>query len=720
MTSSDEHLIHIRSTASDDRSRVLKHGDTFAVCNRFGDIQPVETGDRGLYHDGTRHLSHLVLRISGVRPLLLSSGITSDNATLMVDMTNPELPGDEGGLCPQDTLHLLRSKLIYGAACHERLEVVNYGMTPAAFTLTWEFDADFRDVFEVRGATRLRRGRFLPPEVTADIAELRYRGLDERVRSTSLHFDPPPSTLDEERAVFWLSLAPGEAHAIELTITCGAESALSTGPRAPLTFAAARSESHQEAAVAARQWAQITSSNDQFNEWLTRSASDLRMMATDMPTGPYVYAGVPWFSSPFGRDGIITALETLTWHPALSAGVLRYLAATQATEVDAAHDAEPGKILHEARDGEMAILGEVPFRRYYGSVDATPLFVVLAEAYLCRTGDRALIDELWPHLLAALSWIEGPGDLDGDGFLEYRAASEHGLQNQGWKDSNDSVFHANGALANGPIALCEVQGYAFAARLAIARLARLRGERALAREQERRAAALRRRFDEAFWSNRLDGYALALDGDKRPCLVETSNPGHGLFTGIVRAARATAVAQSMLHADLFSGWGIRTLAETAPRFNPMSYHNGSVWPHDNALIARGLSAYGFRSEAMRIFQAQFDAARHMELRRMPELFCGFERRDGQGPTQYPVACLPQSWAAGAVFMLLDACLGLRVDAATRTIRFAQPALPPFLDDLTITGLEVGDARADVRLQRDHARVQVALTRATGPVGLVIE
>lgn len=720
MTSSDEHLIHIRSTASDDRSRVLKHGDTFAVCNRFGDIQPVETGDRGLYHDGTRHLSHLVLRINGVRPLLLSSGITSDNATLMVDMTNPELPGDEGGQCLQDTLHLLRSKLIYGAACHERLEVVNYGMTPAAFTLTWEFDADFRDVFEVRGATRLKRGRFLPPEVSPDTVELRYRGLDDRVRATAVHFDPPPSSLDEERAVFWLSLAPGESRAIELTIACNEESPSSVGPGGALTFAAARSESHQEAAVAARQWAQITTSNDQFNEWLTRSAADLRMMATDMPTGPYVYAGVPWFSSPFGRDGIITALETLTCHPSLSAGVLRYLAATQATEFDPEHDAEPGKILHEARGGEMAMLGEIPFRRYYGSVDATPLFLILAEAYLRRTGDRGLINDLWPNFLAALDWIEGPGDLDGDGFLEYRTVSEHGLENQGWKDSNDSVFHANGTLASGPIALCEVQGYAFAARVAIARLARLRGERELAREQERRAAALRRRFEEAFWDERLGSYALALDGDKRPCLVETSNPGHGLFTGIVRPSRAASVAQSMLHADLFSGWGIRTLAETAPRFNPMSYHNGSVWPHDNALIARGLSAYGFRSEAMRILHAQFDAARHMDLRRMPELFCGFERREGQGPTQYPVACLPQSWAAAAVFMLLDACLGLRVDAATRTIHFAQPALPPFLDDLTITGLEVGEARADVRLQRDHARVQVALTRATGPVGLVIE
>ncbi|MGE0134008.1 MAG: glycogen debranching N-terminal domain-containing protein [Dehalococcoidia bacterium] len=718
-TSADEHLIHIHPTASEDHSRVLKHGETFVVCDRFGDIQPAETGDRGLYHEGTRHLSHLVLRINGVRPLLLSSGITADNAALVVDMTNPELPGDEGGLCPQDTIHLLRSKLLFGAACYERLEVANYGMTSAAVSLSWEFDADFRDVFEVRGTSRRRRGRYLPNDVADDVVELRYGGLDGRVRGTTLRFDPPPSSLDEERAVFWLFLGPGETRAMELSMSCAADSPGGIGATA-LTFAAARSGSQEEAATAEGEWARVTTSNDQFNEWLDRSAADIRMMGTETPSGPYVYAGVPWYSAPFGRDGIVTALETLTYQPALSAGVLRYLAATQATAADPASDAEPGKILHEARGGEMAALGEIPFARYYGSVDATPLFIVLADAYARRTGDHALIDALWPNLCAALDWIDGSGDPDGDGFVEYHASTERGLVNQGWKDSYDSVFHADGAVAEGPIALCEVQGYAFAARRAMARLARIRGDRVLAREQDRRAARLRRRFDDAFWDADLGAYALALDGNKRPCLVETSNPGHGLFSGIVPPARAARLARLLLDPRLFSGWGVRTLAQGTARFNPMSYHNGSVWPHDNALIAGGLSAYGFRAEAMTILHAQFDAVRHLDLKRMPELFCGFDRREGQGPTQYPVACLPQAWAAGAVFMLLDACLGLRIDAATRTLHVAEPALPSFLDDLTITGLEVADARADIRLQRAGTRVEVALTRATGPVALVID
>lgn len=720
-TSPDEHLIHIRSTASDDRSRVLKHGDTFGVFNRFGDIQPVETGDRGLYHEGTRFLSHLVLRIDGVRPLLLSSSITADNATLIVDLTNPELPPNEDGQSLQDTLHLLRSKLIYDGACHERLDVANYGMTRARFALTWEFGADFRDVFEVRGSERERRGRQLSSVLTETGVDLRYEGLDHCVRTTSLRFSPAPTTLDEAHAAFGVSIEPGRSSGIEVTVTCQLEPQQPPVPsQKPRSYADARRDSHSEASTANRQWAQVTTSNDQFNEWLTRSAADLRMMATETETGPYIYAGVPWFSAPFGRDGIITALETLTFNPSLSEGVLRYLAATQATTFDSQHDAEPGKILHEARGGEMAALHEIPFGRYYGSVDATPLFLVLADAYVRRTGDEALIAELWPNLLAALDWIEGPGDFDGDGFLEYRPSSEHGLVNQGWKDSNDSVFHADGALATGAIALCEVQGYVFAAHLAMARLAATRGDHAFARSQRRRAARLRRQFEVHFWDAALGTYALALDGDKRPCAVTTSNAGHTLFSGIARRDRVAPLVQSLLRADLFSGWGVRTLSASAPRFNPMSYHNGSVWPHDNALIARGLGAYGYRAEAMRILAAQFDAARHMDLKRMPELFCGFERRDGQGPTQYPVACMPQSWAAGSVFMLLDACLGLHVDASTRSIHFAEPALPAFLDEVTITGLEVGDARADVRLHRDRSRVQVALTRATGPVGLVIE
>jgi glycogen debranching enzyme len=717
----DEHLIHIRPSASDDRSRVLKHGETFGIFNRFGDIQPVETGDRGLYHEGTRFLSELVLRVAGVRPLLLGSSITGDNCTLIVDLTNPELPPYLEASVPQDTLHLLRSKLLHDRTCFERTEISNYGLEPVSFVISWEFGADFRDIFEVRGVERPQRGIMQPARVMEDAVELPYEGLDGRRRSTCLRFQPPPQSLTEQQASFELILAPGETQAIEVAVTCAlgpAEASIAVAPRR--SFEQALSVAGAEVEAATKQWAQITTSNVRFNEWLARSAADLRTMLTDTEAGPYIYAGVPWFSAPFGRDGIIAALESLTVSPALGAGVLRYLSATQATDADAEHDAEPGKILHEARGGEMAVLGEIPFQRYYGSVDATPLFLVLASAYQRRTGDDALIDEIWPNLLAALAWIDDYGDLDGDGFVEYSHKAAHGLINQGWKDSNDSIFHPDGRLAEAPIALAEVQGYVFAARLAIAQLATARGDLALARIQRQHAAKLRRRFDEQFWSHELESYALAIDRDKQACVVPASNAGHALFTGIATRRRAPLVVQSLLETDMFSGWGIRTLSSMASRFNPMSYHNGSVWPHDNALIASGFSRYGYNAEAARLLTAMFDAAQHMDLKRMPELFCGFARRNGQGPTQYPVACLPQAWAAGSVFMLLDACLGLSIDGPAQTIRLMRPELPDFLGELTITGLQVGSAEVDVRLHRDAEQVHVALTRSTGTVDLLLQ
>jgi glycogen debranching enzyme len=721
-TSRDEHLIHIRSNASDDRSRVLKHGETFGIFDRFGDIPPIESGDRGLYHEGTRFLSHFMFRLAGVRPLLLNSSITADNCMLVVDLTNPELPPPyQDEVIPQDTLHVVRSKMLHDQSCFERIEISNYGTTAAAFSLSWDFGADFGDIFEVRGIERALRGTAEAPSVTEASVELSYRGLDDMWRHTRLSFDPAPVALTEEGARFDLTLGPAETQAFEVVVRCSvSEPGARTTPfRAP-TFEQASHRATEELDAARREWATISTSNPSFNDWLARSGADLRMMVTQTDSGPYIYAGVPWFSAPFGRDGIIAALESLTVSPALSAGVLRYLAATQASEFDPQRDAEPGKVLHEARGGEMAALGEIPFQQYYGSVDATPLFLVLANAYHQRTGDDALIDEIWPNLLAALVWIERFGDVDKDGFVEYAPSAEHGLVNQGWKDSHDSIFHGDGRLARSPIALVEVQGYVFAARLAMAQLAASRGEGELARTQRREAASLRRRFDSQFWSSALNSYVVALDADKAPCEIRTSNAGHALFTGIARRRRAVQLAQSLFDTDMFSGWGIRTLSSTAPRFNPMSYHNGSIWPHDNALIASGLSRYGYNLQAVRLLSAMFDVAQHMDLKRMPELFCGFARREGQGPTQYPVACLPQSWAAGALFMLLDACLGLSIDGPSQTIRLMQPALPGFIDQLTIEGLSVGNAEVDIQLQRKDGSVQVALARSTGTVDLLLQ
>jgi glycogen debranching enzyme len=399
----------------------------------------------------------------------------------------------------------------------------------------------------------------------------------------------------------------------------------------------------------------------------------------------------------------------------LSRGVLAYLAEYQAEETDLGREAEPGKILHEARYGEMAALGEVPFRQYFGSVDATPLFVVLAGVYFRSTGDVEFLEEIWPNVQLALKWMEELGDKDGDGFIEYQRSNDKGIQNQSWKDSDDSVFHADGRLAAGAVAAVEVQGYAYSAWLQGARLARHFGSGELAEEYERRAADLRDRFNKAFWCDAIGTYGIALDGEKQLCCVRSSNPGHCLFAGIVRDSKAARVARALLQPDMFSGWGVRTIGDREKRYNPMSYHNGSVWPHDNSLIAAGFARYGLKREAAQILTSMFRASEFFDLHRLPELFCGFPQTSGDGPTVYPVACTPQAWAAGSPYLLLQSCLGMKIDATQSSVHFNRPMLPAYLDEVVMKRLRVGRRQIDIRLQRYSETVGVDVLRRDGPV-----
>jgi glycogen debranching enzyme len=695
--------------------RNLKHDDCFAIFDSHGDIGATPGGADGLYCRDTRFLGLLELQLNGTQLLSLGSNVRDDNALLTVDLTNPDIYFEQKLVLPKDTLHIIRTVFLWNNTAYQRLRVQNHGDRAVSSVLGLSFSSDFADLFEVRGMRRERRGRATTEIITSGQVQMKYCGLDDTLRCTALTFEPPPDQLSTGMATYNLALAPGKFEIIDLAVQCREDARASLPP----PFRRSMRSALQARKAASRGQTAITTSNAIFNEMLCRCTSDLAMLLTVTEHGPYPYAGIPWYSTAFGRDGIITAIQMLWCRPEIARGVLRHLAALQADTFDRAADAEPGKILHEMRNGEMAHLGEVPFRRYYGSVDSTPLFVLLAGLYLDRTGDVGLLNELWPNIERAISWIDGPGDPDGDGFVEYHRANDDGLINQGWKDSHDSIFHSDGTTAAGPIALCEVQGYVYAAKANAAKIARRLGHRDTADRLARSAEELRLRFEDAFWCEDIGSYALALDGRKRPCRVRSSNAGQVLFSGIASAERAALVAQQLLQPTFFSGWGIRTLAREEPRYNPMSYHNGSVWPHDNSLIAAGFAHYGHKNAVMRVFRAMFDAAVYMDLRRLPELYCGFQRSRGRGPTLYPVACAPQAWAAGAPFLMIQAALGIEFDPERNEISLRDPALPPFLDEIVLRDLRVGALSVDLAIHRQDTGVAIRLLRNEGHVKVAV-
>ena len=708
-----QYYIAAESSPADDRAKVLKYGRMFSVFDHLGDIQASGLGEQGIYFQGTRHLSELILCLWNARPLLLSSAIKANNFLFTADLSNLDVSHRNSVAIPRGALHLQRSKFLWHDACYEEFSFTNYGLSALVVPFSLRYSADFADIFEVRGMHRQKRGRRLKDHIEKDRVLLSYEGLDNTIRQTCIQCDPLPKTILTSELQFEVHLQPSQKGVVHLAISCDSQ-----GEHDSVDYGSAMISARDEQKTASETFPRIYSSNSRFTDWIKRSAADVQMMMIGNPEINYPYAGVPWFSTVFGRDGIIAALQMLWLSPEIAKSVLEYLAATQARDFNPKIEADPGKILHETRSGEMAALNEIPFGRYYGSVDATPLFIVLAGSYYERTGDLECVRRLWPHIELALQWIDKFGDLDGDGFVEYAQRSSKGLVQQGWKDSNDSVFHANGRLAEAPIALCEVQGYVYAAKLAAARLSCAMGEKERCAALESQAETLRRRFEEAFWCEDLSTYALALDGNKKPCRVRTSNPGHCLYAGIARQDRARSVAETLLSPDSFSGWGVRTVAAGQARYNPLSYHNGSIWPHDNSLIASGLAKYGCKNLAGRILLGLLDASGWADLRRLPELFCGLDRSRGEGPTLYPVACSPQAWAAGAVFLLVQACLGASIQGACNRIVFDRPYLPKGIPQLWIKGLRSSSASVNLFFERKNDAVRVEVTDQQGDIDVV--
>lgn len=714
---SDKYYILATSSYADDQTKVLNFGDTFAIFDRWGDTKQIGAGLQGVYHQGTRFISDLEFRIQGYRPMLLSSNVKTENEILSIDLTNPRIELDNGLHIEKGLIHIARTKFLQEGICYESIILQNYDVKACSFQISLLFKSDFRDIFEVRGMQRENSGEIFSPEKTTEgYLKLTYTGLDNIKRTTWVRFESGTEWTEGNNVIYPVRLDPGERIEIRYNI----QFQIGDNDIAPDTHLEAFNKIRISLDESKNKIASLSTNNEEFTNWIDRSKFDLVSLLKHTRYGVYPYAGVPWYNTPFGRDGIITAMETLWIAPDIAKGVLLFLAANQAKIKDPFRDAEPGKILHEARGGEMANLNEIPFKQYYGTIDATPLFISLAGQYYKRTGDKSTIQSIWENIKLALAWIEGYGDVDGDGFVEYEQKLESGLFNQGWKDSHDCISHEDGVLAEPSIALCEVQGYVYDAYLQAAYLAEaIGGHPDMTRALRLKAQKLKKNFNDVFWDKKLQSFVLALDNQKRPCRVKTSNAGQCLFTGIASKQHAVKLVKTLMQPDMFTGWGVRTLSSEAVRYNPMSYHNGSVWPHDTALVAAGMARYGYTAESMKLMDGLFNACSFIDLQRLPELFCGFPFRGGEAPTSYPVACVPQAWSVGAVFLLIQSCLQIAIDTPNRKVIFNNPKLPDYLGKIDIRNLKVPDGVFDLELSRHERDVGINIITKPSDWQLVV-
>lgn len=677
--------------------RVIKEGELFFLTDLNGDIAGNDDAGHGLYTKDTRFLSRMELYVDGEKPALLASDADKSH---FVSIRLMKVRKDEGAI------EIVRERYIYDGILYERVSLTNFFPQSAKFDLSAGFDADFQDMFIVRKYRSGVVGEIVGRDNGPLGMSIRYKGKDDIPRETHIAWDGQNAKAGPDGLIhFTVDLKPKETKRICFTVT----PVLNGRKSEALPFEDGLRLLEQSYELWDRDTTSVTSNMASFNELYRRGVQDLRMLMTDVGYGDIPVAGLPWFAVPFGRDSLITSMFMLPLNPDIVKGTLRTLAAYQGTKIDVWRDEEPGKIMHEIRFGELVSTNQSPFSPYYGTVDSTPLFLAVIGEYVRWTGDLALVEELKPNMIRALSWIDRYAEGAEAGFLTYRQEAEKGFPNQGWKDSSNSIVHETGEYAASPIALSEVQGYVYQAKKSLSAIFAKMGDNELADSLEKEASALRAKFEEAFWMEDERFYAVALDKDRRQVRSVTSNPGHLLMTGLPDASRAELVAQRLTEKDMFNGYGIRTMSTEATGYYPMSYHNGSVWPHDNAMILLGFSRLGMKREAGRLISGLLEASRSFEYQRLPELFCGYGDELGS-PVSYPTTCSPQAWAAAVSIVFVQAMLGIHPDVPERKI-VLQPLLPEGFNELAVTHMSIGNGFLSLKLNRtpesgDTVRVEV--------------
>ena len=699
---------------TEQKRLVIKEGELFLYTDTAGAIPPEEASPLGLYFRDTRFLSRLELTVGGRPPVLLSSTAERDFVCSM-ELTNLQVKGVDGRRIAQASIHLRRTRLISDRV-YELLRIKNFNDHPVEFEVALSFGADFADMFEVRGTLRRRRGTRLAPKANDESITLAYLGLDGVLRKTVITFQERPTRCEGGRAVFRVRLAPHERHVIKFSIEARLPDATPSGDS---DFNVKLGQVRRDYERWFAESSDIFTDNEQFTEVLRRAERDLRMLLTRTKYGRLIVAGLPWFAAPMGRDAVLAALETLMLDVRPAVETLQALTKLQGTSDNVFREEEPGKILHEIRQGELAALRAIPHTPYYGSVDVTPLYLLLVCETVMWTGDLDFFELLRTPLEKALAWIDHYGDRDGDGFVEYQRRSRAGLVNQGWRDASNAVMHADGTPAEGPIALAEVQGYVYYAKRRLAALFGALGDVEIAERLQAEASELKRRFNERFWMEDEQYVAMALDGQKRQVKTIASSAGHCLWARIVDDEFVPAVAQRLLGPDMFSGWGVRTISKVSPAYNPMSYYNGSVWPLDNAIIARGLKKLGYAQEANRIATGLFEAALTQDYYRLPELFCGFTKQAVSKPVDFPMACSPDAGSAGAMLMILQEILGIYANAEENILYVHSPVLPRWLSEVDVSNLHVGHSTLSLRFRREATRTSFSVRDKQGGVRVVV-